>query len=116
MMVKFRNALMQLGRAEEATAAYKRALEMRAGWPEAKANLAIAERLVAMKKDEEDEQQQEPNQKPDQIVFDDKGKKGKAGLVNAAEQTAEMWMRNIQITPTDLLARKFAIEAGEKPQ
>jgi len=110
------NALMQLGRAEEATAAYKRALEMHPDWAEAKANLTIAERLVAMKKDEEDEQQQEPNQRPDQIVFDDKGKKGKAGLVNAAEQTAEMWMRNIQITPTDLLARKFAIEAKGKPQ
>jgi Ca-activated chloride channel family protein len=110
------NALMQLGRPEDATAAYKRVLEMRADWAEAKANLVIAERLVAMKKDEEEEQQQDPNERPDQIVFDDKGKKGKAGLVNAAEQSAEMWMRNIQITPIDLLARKFAIEAQEKQQ
>ena len=46
------------------------------------------------------------------MQFDDKGKKGKAGEVNSPEQTAEMWMRNIQITPTDLLARRFALEAG----
>lgn len=106
------NALMQLAKPEEAVAAYSQALKMRPDWAAAKANLAIAESLAAArKKDDQQQEAQDPNLKPDQIQFDDKGKKGKAGMVNAAEQTAEMWMRNIQVTPADLLARKFAIEA-----
>ena len=47
----------------------------------------------------------------DQVKFDDQGKKGKRGEVDVAKQTAEMWMRTIQTTPADLLARKFAIES-----
>ncbi|PSJ60479.1 VWA domain-containing protein [Kumtagia ephedrae] len=111
------NALMHLARPEQAVAAYGQALKTRPDWAEAKANLAIAEALAAAKKkDDEEQEAQDPNEKPDEIQFDDKGKKGKAGTVDAAEQTAEMWMRNIQVTPADLLARKFAIEArGETP-
>ena len=52
----------------------------------------------------------------DEVKFDDRGKKGKSGEVEAARQTAEMWMRNIQTTPAQLLRRKFAIEVqGQKP-
>ncbi len=105
------NALMHLGKPEEAAAAYRQALKGRAEWPEAKANLAIAETLAARKKEDEQQEAQDPNEKADQVQFDDKGKQGKAGKVDAGEQTAEMWMRNIQVTPADLLARKFAIEA-----
>ena len=47
------------------------------------------------------------------MVFDDKAKKGKAGRVDFdTTQTADVWMRNIQTSPTVLLRRKFAIEAG----
>ena len=88
---------------------------MRKGWPDAQANLAIAERLLKAKKEDEEEEQQ-PNEKPDQIQFDDKGKKGKEGELDIAEQTSEMWMKNIQVSPADLMARKFAIEAQrQKP-
>lgn len=108
------NVLMHLGKPQDAVNAYQQGLQMRADWPEAKANLAVAEALVATeKKDDEDQQEQNPNQKADQVQFDDKGKQGKAGLVEAGDQTAEMWMRNIQVTPADLLARKFAIEARQ---
>ncbi len=110
------NALLHLLKFEEAVAAYKQALALRPDWPEAEANLAVANRLLAVKKDEEEEQQQEPNLKPDQVQFDKKGEKGKEGLVNAGEQTSEMWMRNIQVSPADLMARKFAIEAGNSQQ
>lgn len=110
------NALMHLGKAEEAVTAYGKALETRKGWPDAVANLAIAEELLKLEKDKEQEQQQDPNQKPDSVQFDDQGKKGKAGEVTVAEQTSEMWMKNIQVSPADLMARKFAIEAkGAKP-
>lgn len=110
------SALAHLDKLDEAVASLNEALKLRPDWPEAKANLVILEKLIAQKKDEEDEQQQDPNEKPDQVQFDDKGKKGKAGTVDLARQTAEMWMRNIQVTPTDLLARRFALEAGGAKQ
>ncbi len=106
------NALLHLNKFEEAVAAYTKALEQRTDWPEATANLAIAQQLLKQEKDAEQEQQQDPNQKPDSVQFDDKGKKGKAGEMAVAEQTSEMWMKNIQVSPADLMARKFAIEAG----
>ncbi|MCV9965227.1 VWA domain-containing protein [Pararhizobium sp. BT-229] len=108
------NALLHAGKLEDAVTAYRRAIEKRPNWPEATANLAIAENLVKRKKDDEQEQEQDPNQSPDQIQFDDKGKQGKAGQMNIAEQTSELWMKNIQISPADLMARKFAIEVQEK--
>jgi Ca-activated chloride channel family protein len=107
------NALARLGKFPAAVASYRAALERRPDWPEARANLAIVQRLIPKEK-KDDEEQGEPNEKPDQIQFDDKGKKGKAGRVDAAKQTAEMWMRNIQTTPRDLLRRKFALEAGPR--
>lgn len=110
------NALAHLDRLDDAAASYREALKARPGWPEAKANLALIEKIIADRKDQEKEQEQGPNLKPDSVQFDEKGSKGKAGEVDLAQQTAEMWMRNIQVTPTDLLARKFAIEAeGMKP-
>lgn len=110
------NALLHLGRLDEAVAAYRKALDKRKNWPNAVANLAIAERLVKQKKDQEEEQQDEPNLPPDSVQFDDKAKKGKAGQMNIAEQTSELWMKNIVVSPADLMARKFAIEAsGAKP-
>jgi Ca-activated chloride channel family protein len=106
------NALAHLDKLDEAVGSLDEALKLRPDWPEAKANLAILEKLIADRKDEEDEQEEAPNLKPDQVQFDDKGKKGKAGEVDLAQQTAAMWMRNIQVTPTDLLARRFALEAA----
>lgn len=105
------NALLRLGNFEDAVTAYQGGLQGRPDWPEAEANLAIAKRLLKQQQDDED-QPQEPNEKPDDVQFDDKGKKGKAGEVNVAEQTSAMWMKNIVVSPADLMARKFAIEAG----
>jgi Ca-activated chloride channel family protein len=85
------NALARLGRLPAAVASYREALKRRPDWPEAKV----------------------PNEKPDQIQFDDKGRKGKVGEIEIARQTAELWMRNIQTTPRDLLQRKFAIETHQ---
>lgn len=112
------NALMQLDKTDEAIAAYGQALKQRPGWTEAEANLKLAERRKKEKADLEDAQEQEQaGIDPDQIQFDDKAKKGKDAQVSLAAQTAEMWMRNIQVSPAQLLARKFAIEAsGDKPQ
>jgi Ca-activated chloride channel family protein len=109
------NALFHLGKLEDAIAAYGKALEKRPGWPEAAADLAIARRLLKQQQDAQSEQQENPNEKPDSVQFDDKGKQGKVGTVAAAaEQTSEMWMKNITVSPADLMARKFAIELKEK--
>lgn len=108
------NAFAHLGKFEEAVAAYGKALEKRGDWPEASADLAIAQRLLKRKQQDENDQPQEPNEKPDSVQFDDKGKQGKAGKVDGAEQTSEMWMKNLVVSPADLMARKFAIELQEK--
>ena len=70
-------------------------------------------KLIQQKKDDEEEQQDKPNLPPDSVQFDDKGKQGKAGKMNIAEQTSELWMKNIIVSPADLMARKFAIEAQQ---
>lgn len=106
------NALLHLEEFEEGVAAYEKALEKRKDWPEAEANLALAKRLL--KQQQDDEEPEQPNEKPDDVQFDDKGKKGKAGTVDLAEETSEMWMKNIQTSPADLMARKFAIEAEQE--
>lgn len=109
------NALMHLDKAEEAIAAYRQALKRRADWPEAKQNLAVAEKRKADKdKLDQDAQQEQAGIDPDQVQFDEKGKKGTEGTVPGGAQTADMWMRNIQVSPADLLARKFAIEAKDR--
>ncbi|MQB07711.1 VWA domain-containing protein [Agrobacterium tumefaciens] len=108
------NALLHLEKFDDAVRAYKQALERRVNWPDATANLATAEALVKMKKDEEAEQQDEPNLPPDSVQFDDKGRSGKAGQINVSEQTSELWIKNIVVSPADLMARKFAIEARDE--
>ncbi len=106
------NALLHLGSFEDGITAYKKALEKRVGWADAEANLALARRLLKQQQDNEEPDQ--PNEKPDSVQFDDKGKKGKAGTVQAAAETSDMWIKNIQASPADLMARKFAIEAEQE--
>ncbi|NUS70357.1 MAG: tetratricopeptide repeat protein, partial [Ensifer adhaerens] len=108
------NALLHLDKAEEAIAAYEQALKRRPDWADAKKNLEIARKRKADKdKQEQDAQQEQAGIDPDQVQFDDKGKKGTEATVQGGPQTADMWMRNIQVSPAELLARKFAIEAKE---
>ncbi|KQV81933.1 VWA domain-containing protein [Rhizobium sp. Root1220] len=104
------NALLRLGKFEEGVEAYRKALERRKDWPEATDNLALAQRLLKVQKEKEEEQPEQPNLKPDSVEFDDKGKKGKAGRMDVGEQTSEMWVKNIVVSPADLMARKFSLE------
>ncbi|KAA3503958.1 VWA domain-containing protein [Rhizobium rhizogenes] len=106
------NALLHLGKYDEAVAAYTKALEKRKDWPDATVNLAIAQKLLKVQEEKQEEQPEQPSEAPDSVQFDDKGKQGKEGTINVAEQTSEMWMKNISVSPADLMARKFSIEAG----
>ncbi|HEX4507702.1 MAG TPA: VWA domain-containing protein [Alphaproteobacteria bacterium] len=103
-----------LGKLPQAAASYREALKQRPDWLAAKANLALVEKILADKKKDEEQEADEPQDDPDQVKFDDKGKKGKRGTIDVRRQTAEIWMRNIQTTPTDLLARRFALEASRQ--
>jgi Ca-activated chloride channel family protein len=107
------DAMAHLGKLPQGVASYQQALKKRPDWPEAKANLKLLQDVIAATRKDDDQESNERADKPNQIVFDDKGKKGKRGRVDIGEQTAEMWMRNIQVTPTDLLAHRFSIEARE---
>jgi Ca-activated chloride channel family protein len=103
------NALARLGKYPQAVRSYEEALKRRPGWVEAKRNLALVRKLIPPPKKED--YGEAPDLPPDQIKFDDLGKKGKRGEVQlSAAQTAEMWMRNIQTSPAQLLRRKFALE------
>jgi Ca-activated chloride channel family protein len=109
------NALAYLKKYPEAVHAYNEALKKRPHWRDAEDNLALVRSLIPPSPKKSDEEQEEaPNLKPDQIKFDKKGKKGKKALVNSAEEMADMWMRNIQTSPADFLRRKFAIESAQE--
>jgi Ca-activated chloride channel family protein len=103
------NALARLGKYPQAVKSYQKALEGRPGWPEAKRNLDLVQKLIPPPKKED--YGEATSLGADQIKFDEMGKKGKLGSTGlSAEQTAEMWMRNIQTSPAQLLQRKFALE------
>lgn len=107
------NALAQRRRLSAAAAFYTQALQERPDWKEAKDNLALMQALIA--RQEKDGEEEAPDQRPDKIEFDkDKDQKGGKEMQALAEQNAETWMRNIQTSPTALLARKFMLQV-ERP-
>jgi Ca-activated chloride channel homolog len=109
------NALAFLKKYPEAVQAYTEALKRRPRWRDAEDNLALVRSLIPPPPKKADEEQEEaPNLKPDQIKFDEKGKKGRKKLTFSKEEMAEVWMRNIQTSPADFLRRKFAIESSEE--
>jgi Ca-activated chloride channel family protein len=109
------NALAHLGKYPQAVKSYQKALEGRPGWPEAKRNLELVQKLIPPPKKED--YGEATTLGADQIKFDEMGKKGKLGSTGlSAEQTAEMWMRNIQTSPAELLQRKFALEDALRGQ
>jgi Ca-activated chloride channel homolog len=113
------NSLAHLDRYPEAVEAYQQALARRHSWREAQENLELVQSLIpkAKKKDEDEEQEISPNLPPDQVQFDEKGKKGKSAQlqqkINPAK-LADIWMRNIQTTPADFLRLRFAIQAAQE--
>lgn len=105
------NALAQRRRYSAAVEFYTQALQRRPDWKEAKANLALMHALIA--KQEKDGEEEAPDLKPDKIEFDKDKQQGGKQVQVTAEQNAEIWMRNIQTSPTALLARKFALQAQQ---
>lgn len=114
------NALMLLGRYEEAVKQFDQALAKRPGWPEAKTNRAIAEARKALVKEEGGEMgEQEIG--ADEIRFD-KNKPGgqettvqKEEASNVADMQA-LWLRKVQTEPSEFLKAKFQYQLQEDGQ
>src|SRR5262249_42942786 len=111
------NALVMLGKYDEAIASYDRALSLRPGWNEVVENRAVAvvrrDRLKLTGGDETGGQV-----KADKIVFE-KGKNPNAGEKTEMaggdpppdEQLRGLWLRRVQTKPADFLRAKFAFQA-----
>lgn len=103
---------------QEAIEAYNEALRMRHPFPEAEANLRLMVKLMKQRADVPPETKDEDST-PDKIKEDKEGKKG-----NETEQVmgkrpiqlpADVWMRNLSVSPADFLRTKFSIENGAPP-
>jgi len=113
------NAYAGIGNYEEAVSAYDEAVRRRQGFREAEENRRMILTLIPPKPEEDEEEFGDAgNLPPDDIVFDEKGEKGKVGQMQQSEftedQLAEMWMRRLQTTPADFMRIKFAVQAVKK--
>jgi Ca-activated chloride channel family protein len=115
------NAYAHLGKLEQAAASYEEALRRKPDDRAAKENRDLVQSLIQKKKAKEKEEEppegQDPTYNPDEMKFDEKGKKGKKGEIGQAELSAEqiqqVWMRRLQTTPSDFLRLKFAAQLEE---
>lgn len=107
------NALVMLGRYSDAVARYGRALELRPGWPQAEANLAIA-RLRAERVRAQGEDAGDQREGADEIVYDkDATREGGeetqiAGAAMNDEAVRALWLKRVRTKPADFLRARFA--------
>ena len=115
------DAYAHLGQLEQAVTSYEEALRRKPDDIAARENRDLVQSLIQKKKAKEEEEEppegREPTYNPDEIKFDEKGKKGKKGEVDQAELSAEqiqqVWMRRLQTTPSDFLRLKFEAQMEE---
>lgn len=111
------NSYVRLSKFPEAIAAYEHALKLQPAFPEATANLALAQ---ALQKDREDQQQAgPPDEKPDQVKFDNTSNSGKQveRKVKVASSD-QQWLDNLTTSPAKFLKQKFLVQSAsrEAPQ
>jgi Ca-activated chloride channel family protein len=114
------NALVMLGKYDQAVTRYDRALALRPDWPEAQANREIARlRAERMKMQGGDESGGEVA--PDEIVFDKTKTDNQKPADEAPAEGAEMndeairasWLKRVQTRPADFLRARFAYQLQE---
>ncbi|RDI97589.1 VWA domain-containing protein [Dyella solisilvae] len=99
---------------QEAKDAYNQALRTRHPFPQAQDNLALMTRLIKQREEVPPETPDE-ELKPDEVKFDKEGKKGNATEKmmgpRPSELPADVWMRNLNVSPADFLRTKFNVES-----
>ncbi|WAB90846.1 VWA domain-containing protein [Pseudomonas citronellolis] len=109
------NTYVRLSRFEQAIAAYRQALARQPRFPEARANLALAE---ALQKDRDAQQEAgPPDEKADEEVFDNSAGKGKTLPSQSGQaRSDEQWLNNLSTSPARFLKRKFLLQdAAREP-
>ncbi|HGY9625882.1 TPA: VWA domain-containing protein [Pseudomonas putida] len=108
------NAYVRLSKFDQAIAAYQQALQRQAQFPEASANLALAQALL---KDREAQQEAgPPDEKADKVVLDNASGKGKDVQRTAAGQGSDQaWLDNLNTSPAQFLKRKFLLQDAARP-
>lgn len=103
------NTYVRLSKFDQAIAAYQQALARQAAFPEASANLALAQALL---KDRDAQQEAgPPDEKADKVEFDNTSGKGKAIQRNAGQPSADqVWLDNLNTSPAQFLKRKFLLQ------
>jgi len=112
------NALVMLGKYDDAIRRYDRALELRPGWADATANKTLARLRAEMIKKTGGDTGIE-DQKADEIVYD-RNKKSQDGMetrmtgemTNAAVR--DLWLKRVQTRPADFLKARFLYQLQEK--
>ncbi|NWL80130.1 hypothetical protein DM872_25080 [Pseudomonas taiwanensis] len=110
------NTYVRLFKFSEAIAAYQQALTKQPQFPEATANLALAQALL---KDYEDQQQEgTPNEKPDKVVEDQTPSQGGKQVQQDKAQAAsdQVWLNNLTTSPAMFLKRKFSLQEAARQQ
>lgn len=106
------NTQARLRSYDASLAAYDQALRLRADFPEAQSNRDLVARLQAAI---ESEQEDDDQQKPDDVSFDNKKGAGKMMQVPVAQAASDdVWLRNLSLSPGGFLKQKFAIEEARK--
>lgn len=110
------NIYVRLFKFPEAIAAYQQALQRQPDFPQASANLALAQ---ALEKDYDDQQKAgTPDEKADKLVEDQTSSKGAQQRQQVTAQAAsdEAWLNNLTTSPAQFLKRKFALQdAARQP-
>ncbi|KHA70275.1 TPR domain-containing protein [Pseudomonas chlororaphis] len=100
---------------DEAIAAYTQALKLQPQFPEATANLALAQALL---KDTESAEKNAPETKPDEVKFDKAPGKGQSKKVETEQAASDaLWLQNLTTSPAKFLRQKFSLQdqQGARP-
>jgi Ca-activated chloride channel family protein len=113
------NALVMLGKYDDAVARYDRALALRPGWADAEANRTLA-KLRAEKMRQKGGDAGDQREGADQIVYD-KDKKDEqgqktdvTGAVMTDEASRAVWLKRLQSRPADFLKARFVSQLESK--
>jgi Ca-activated chloride channel family protein len=109
------NALLMMGKYDEAVGRYDRALALRPGWAEAEANRTLA-RLRAERIRQKGGDAGDQREGADEIVYDKDRKNtgGQETQVEGAPMSDEavraLWLKRVQTQPADFLRARFAYQ------